>query len=118
MTRTAGKQGASRSTGEDVYSGMADAAIPVCHRRRAMIVCNRGRRIRVLVLLAAVGPLLGSGRSGAADRPKAVLKGHNFQVLSAAFSPDARTLASVGEDRTLRVWDLATGKARTTLKGN
>src|SRR5438309_266289 len=83
-----------------------------------MTVCNCGRRIRVPVLLAAVGALLASGPAGAADRPKAILRGHKSQVLAAAFSPDARTLASVSEDRMTRVWDLATGKARTTLKGD
>jgi WD40 repeat protein len=35
---------------------------------------------------------------------------HRGRVLSIAFSPDDRTLASAGTDGSLRLWDVATGK--------
>ena len=35
---------------------------------------------------------------------------HNGWVLSIAFSPDDKTLASAGTDGSLRLWDVATGK--------
>lgn len=39
------------------------------------------------------------------------LSGHEGEVLSVVFSRDGRTLISTGRDRTIRRWDVETGKA-------
>lgn len=46
---------------------------------------------------------------------KLACKGHKNEVKAISYSPDGRTLASVGKDGTLRFWDADTGGARTCM---
>ncbi|KAF4510681.1 hypothetical protein G6O67_002556 [Ophiocordyceps sinensis] len=44
------------------------------------------------------------------------LKGHSKLIHHMVFSPDSKTLASASEDRTVRLWDTATGAALRVLQ--
>src|ERR1700727_2112159 len=44
------------------------------------------------------------------------LKGHRGGVTSVAFSPDGKLLASGSADKTIKLWDVATGKKEATMK--
>ncbi|WP_448265284.1 protein kinase domain-containing protein [Nostoc sp. DSM 114159] len=46
------------------------------------------------------------------------LQGHENSVLSVAISPDGKTIASSGDDGTIKLWNLATGKLIASLKGH
>jgi WD40 repeat protein len=47
-----------------------------------------------------------------------VLKGHGDSVNDCAVSPDSSFIVSASSDRTLRIWDAATGRTRGTLLGH
>ncbi len=46
------------------------------------------------------------------------LEGHADIVLSVAYSPDGKTLASGAEDGTIKLWDVATGQNVAVLEGH
>jgi WD40 repeat protein len=50
--------------------------------------------------------------------PRGVLRGHTDWVDGVAFSPDAKWLASASLDRSVRVWDVASGACVAVLGGH
>src|SRR5271156_1780720 len=80
---------------------------------------NVGRIQRVAVCLgvACLGLPL-SPLSAQEPKLRNTLKGHTDLVISVAYSPDSKTLASGSQDKTIKLWDVATGKELATLKGN
>ncbi|MGD9368042.1 MAG: hypothetical protein PVH87_20245, partial [Desulfobacteraceae bacterium] len=44
--------------------------------------------------------------------------GHNDFINAASFSPDGTTIVSASNDKTLRLWDVASGKLLRTLSGH
>ena len=59
-----------------------------------------------------------AGRSIDEAPPAATLGGHTDVVTSLALTPDGRQAVSGSADKTLRVWELATGRCIRTLHGH
>ncbi|MBO0701132.1 MAG: WD40 repeat domain-containing protein, partial [Zavarzinella sp.] len=53
-----------------------------------------------------------------ADDKRMVLRGHTDSVFALAFSPDGKILASGSFDKTIKLWDVASGKEIRTLSGH
>jgi len=96
--------------------------------RRAEAVQARGRqapvgaRRRVRAPAAApagpASPPAEPAREAVPGDALRVLEGHADAVRSVTFSPDGRRLVSGSEDKTIRMWDVKTGKKLTRYMGH
>ena len=71
-----------------------------------------------VLFLACMGVITAFPLSAQELRLRDTLAGHTGVVSSIAFSPDGKTLASGSWDKTIRLWDVATGKNTASLKGH
>ena len=51
-------------------------------------------------------------------RAECPVRGHDREVLSVSWSPDGTRLASGSDDKTVRIWEVATGKELSQLRGH
>lgn len=57
--------------------------------------------------------------AGLAQQPKLMLPvGHTKAIVQATFSPDGKTVATGSQDKTVKIWNVSTGKLLANLKGH
>jgi WD40 repeat protein len=89
----------------------------------AQFPLNLDRRRPMTKTLARLMPcallLLATSPTQALAQPKepTTLKGHTGPC-AVAFSPDGKTLATGSHDKTIKLWDVKTGKEQATLEGH
>lgn len=89
-----------------------------CYRKRAPVLAALIANYCLMNYTATV--TMAQQQLGAPSaRPELVLQiGHTGKVNAVAFSPDGKTLASGGDDRTVKLWDIQTGELKRTLVGH
>src|SRR5688572_15348272 len=78
---------------------------------------ERGRRLAAWLGVACLGLAPVSSLSAQEPKLRATLQGHTNAVVSVAFSPDSKTLASGRHGWTLELVDMDNGKGRGNLGG-
>lgn len=113
--------------GRTLVSGGGDQTVRLWDVAEARLLETLYGQTAMLLAVAATGSdgglscggvdgiIAGWGGDGRARRP---LAGHQSWLRALAATPDGRTLASGGDDRAIRLWDVERGVVRTALNGH
>src|SRR5947208_2246574 len=72
--------------------------------------------IAILAVSVLVGAVEAEVKPPAGEpNPRIMVKGHSAAAYSLAFSSDAKMLATGGADKTVKLWDVASGKVTATF---
>ena len=87
-----------------------------------LVDIQRDGKELVKVSLESGGPAVGRIGPMPVEKTRAPaiteLKGHQGKVSALKFSPDGKLLVSVGIDRTIRLWNWASGRVVATIEGH
>jgi WD40 repeat protein len=108
------------SPAEHVAEG-GPTEVSVSQPQRTVRGAAIGRRLLLAggaCVAAAALAALGIWLRTAPEPLRQTLVGHASAVTCLEFSPDGSQLATGGEDQTVKLWEVATGKLRRTLRGH
>jgi WD40 repeat protein len=111
------------SQGGDLSLRVTTLNVMILKRRRIFYGESMKRFAKPLqsVMVIASGSAVLWAHAGAvraAEEPLATLAGHKAAVQSMAYSPNGKTLASGSADKTIKLWDVSTGKEITNLQAH
>jgi len=104
-----------QQAGRQLNAGLASKAlVSICAARA---ISGYERSIPAMKLHRSIGEYGRAVNFGGGWLSK-TFEGHNHSVSSICFSPNGRFALSASEDKTLKLWELATGRCLRTYKGH
>ncbi len=111
--------------GSQLASGNKDGRVQVWDVASHTVIAQKRGSLATSVALSPTQPMLAAGGQDSIVlwntetlSQTAILTGHTGKVLTVAYSPDGKLLASGSEDGTIRLWDVQTATQQAMLEGH